>query len=148
MLFSSVCPDDTISLDSDNDGYTIVSVGSSGSTQNAEDALESYLGTGLEICEDDYLKLTSNCPSESGYIISFTLEVMFITEVNITFTTDSGATESQLVIGLIEPNLIVPFFVFGAHSRKIHLYTHIPAIFINILLYVDCVIKGNLYKIH
>ena len=85
-----VCPDDTTPLDSDNDGYTIVSVGSSGSTQSAIDALESYLGTGLEICEDDYLKLTSLCPSGSGVILTFTMEVMFITEVRITFTTAAG----------------------------------------------------------
>ena len=85
-----VCPDDTTPLDSDNDGYTIVSVGSSGSTQSAIDALESYLGTGLEICEDDYLKLTSLCSSGSGYILRFTLEVMFISKVTITFTTSAA----------------------------------------------------------
>ena len=140
MLFLSVCPDDTISLDSDNDGYTIVSVGSSGSTQNAEDALESYLGTGLEICEDDYLKLTSNCPSESGYIISFTLEVMFITEVNITFTTDSGATESQLVKHLMNKKSWLFLSSCLAHSSILHynVNTHVPAIFI-----IDNVFKGN-----
>ena len=85
-----MCPDGTTPLDSDNDGYTIVSVGSNGSTQSAYDALVSYLGTGLEICDDDYLKLISLCPLGSGYIMSFTMEVMFISKVTITFTTSAA----------------------------------------------------------
>ena len=76
-------------LNTDDGGYTIVSVGSDGSTQNAEDAIDSYLGPGLEICEDNYLKLTSNCPSGSGLVLSMTLEVLYISEVTITFKSPS-----------------------------------------------------------
>ena len=83
-------------MDSEDDGYDVVVVGSSNTTQDGGDALASYLGTGLEICLDDTLELTSNCPSGYGFILSFTMEVSSISDLTITFTTTAGPVVEEV----------------------------------------------------
>lgn len=89
-LLSAVCPDDTEPLDSSDDGYSIEIIGPGSTGQDAEDAFGSYLGTGLEIDDGDSLKLTSNCPSGFGVLLSFMMDVSEISAVNITFITSTG----------------------------------------------------------
>ena len=82
-------------LNSENDGYDIVLIGEANSTQDAEDAFENYLGTGLEICLGDYLKLTSNCPTGSGFVVRFSMQVLDISQVTITF---KSPTQPDVVV--------------------------------------------------
>ena len=84
-------------MDSEDDGYDVVVVGSSNTTQDGNDAVASYLGTGLEICLDDTLELTSNCPSGYGFILSFTMEVSSISDLTITFTTTAGPVVEEVL---------------------------------------------------
>ena len=83
-------------MDSEDDGYDVVVVGSSNTTQDGNDAVASYLETGLEICLDDTLELTSNCPSGYGFILSFRLEVSSISDLTITFTTTAGPVVEEV----------------------------------------------------
>ena len=107
-----MCPDDTMPMDSEDGGYDVVVVGSTNTTQDGGDALASYLGTGLEICLDDTLELTSNCPSGYGFILSFTMEVSSISDLTITFTTTAGPVveEVRLLASLV---LWLRVYVFG-----------------------------------
>ena len=73
-------------LSSMDDGFNVTSIGAAnGTTQDATDALKSYLGAGLELCDDHYLRLTSNCPSGYGLIVSLTMQVLSVDKVTITF---------------------------------------------------------------
>lgn len=92
-----VCPDDTEPLDSSDGGFSIEIIGAGTTDQDADDAFESYLGTGLEIDDGDSLKLTSTCPSGSGVLLSFMLDVSQINSVNITFISSSGVTTDYMV---------------------------------------------------
>ena len=95
-----VCPDDTEPLDSSDNGYDIEIVGQGTTDQDANDAFESYLGTGLEIDDGDSLKLTSTCPSGFGVFLSLMMDVAEISSVTITFTSSAGI-ESVVVVKLL-----------------------------------------------
>ena len=95
------------SLDSGDGGYDIILVGPNGDTDtNAEDALDSYLGTGLEICGDDSLKLTSNCPTGYGHVVRMVVEVLYVTKVTITFESPNNPAVVKEVTCFSQNNAI------------------------------------------
>ena len=78
-------------------GFTVDLTGDGDTDQSAEDAVASYLETGLEISSGNGIKLTSECPSGSGTILSLTFDVSGISEVTVTFMTASMGNITRTV---------------------------------------------------
>ena len=86
-------------LDSEDGGYNITIIGPNGDIKEgaAEDALLSYLGTGLELCLSDSLKLTSQCPSGYGHVIRMEVLVTYVTKVTIIFESATGDDVREVI---------------------------------------------------
>ena len=97
-LFFIVCPDGSEPFDSSSGGFVVELTGSGDTDQSAEDALQSYLGTGLEINADNGLKLTSECESGSGTVLSLMLDVSDISQVSVTFVSLINGNITRTVI--------------------------------------------------
>lgn len=92
-----VCPDDSEPIDSNDGGFNIELTGMGDTDQSAEDAIGSYLGTGLEISAGNGLKLTSLCDSGSGTILSLMFDVSDISQVNVTFVSPTLGSITRTV---------------------------------------------------
>ena len=93
-----MCPDETEPLDSSVGGYSAELTGDGDTDQSADDAIESYLGTALEISAGNGIKLTSECPSGSGTVLSIMFDVSGISQVTVTFMTVSMGNITRTVI--------------------------------------------------
>ena len=110
LISFKVCPDDTTPSDTTEDGaFESELVGDDAGAPTDGAFINPFEDT-LELCNDNVLQLTTLCPGGVAIIMSFKVDVMYVSKVTVTFVIPAG-TDVVMEVNLFFSNYTIRFFI-------------------------------------